>query len=237
MKGDSMSDNDKQIQLATLKKQLFHANQRLQKNTEEKQLIKKKLVEEQSKAAKLAYDLGKWRSLEAQRKKESDPTKKSLIKLDQGLLGSEKSLKQDLEECYSLLGKFQIYLDELDRQIQSDQREQARLTQLVKSLEKELETSGKLKKTIYTGNLNTGDSDTFDCILRGTVTYVFFVDADEPGVDFDLFIYNENGQLVTKDSSSATDAQCILTPEYTQHYTVKIKSSRGVSNYSISIWE
>ena len=236
-RGDSMADNDVQTELITLKKQLSILNQRLQKNTEDIGLIKAKLEQEQTKAATLASQLEKWRSLEAQHKKESDPLKKALIKADQSSLGSEKSLKQDLEECYGLLGKLKNYLEQLEREIQNDTREHTRLSQRAKLLEKMLETSGNLKKTIYFGNLNTGESDDFVCELRGTVTYRILVDADEPGVDFDLFIYDEKGKLVNKDSGPATDAECVVTPEYTQYFRFVIKSDHGVSNYSISIFE
>ena len=54
-----------------------------------------------------------------------------------------------------------------------------------------------MRSTIVTspilGPLRSGELDSWEVALTGRKTYNIYVQADEPGVDFDLSVYDENG--------------------------------------------
>ena len=83
--------------------------------------------------------------------------------------------------------------------------------------------------------LGPGEAEYFDVVLRGGVSYYVYVDPDEPGVDFNLFIYDERGNLVEKDASPNRDALCLVTPLWTGPFRLVVKSERGLSSYHIRV--
>jgi len=85
------------------------------------------------------------------------------------------------------------------------------------------------------GVLGPGGEGYFDVVLTGGVPHTVYVHPSEPGVDFDLFVYDENGILVTDDISDATDAFCIVTPRWTGPFRLVVKAARGLSTFRIVV--
>jgi len=77
--------------------------------------------------------------------------------------------------------------------------------------------------------------EAFDVVLQGGVTYTIFVDPFQVGVDFDLGVLDENGNLVAQDTSTAPNAVCCVTPRWTGPFRLVVKSARGLSNYQIRV--
>lgn len=88
---------------------------------------------------------------------------------------------------------------------------------------------------VGSGVLGPGGAEYFDVTLRGGVTYSIYVDPNEPGVDFDLYIYDENGNLISKDITTNSDALCLVTPRWTGPFRLIVKAERGLSSYYIRI--
>jgi len=85
------------------------------------------------------------------------------------------------------------------------------------------------------GVLGTGGEEYFDVVLNGGVPHTVYVHPSEPGVDFDLEVYDQNGNLVTEDISYATDAYCIVTPAWTGPFRLVVKAARGMSTFRIVV--
>jgi len=88
---------------------------------------------------------------------------------------------------------------------------------------------------VGSGVIGPGGAEYFDVVLRGGITYSIYVDPDEPGVDFDLYIYDESGNLITQDTRTNSDALCFVTPRWTGPFRLVVKSERGVSTYRIRV--
>ena len=88
---------------------------------------------------------------------------------------------------------------------------------------------------IGSGVLGPGQAEHFDVVLHGGVTYRVYVSPVEPGVDFDLYVHDENGNLVQQDDSTASDALCFITPTWTGPFRLTVKSARGLSAYQIRV--
>jgi hypothetical protein len=85
------------------------------------------------------------------------------------------------------------------------------------------------------GTLHPGQSDTYDTVLRAGYTYDINVKTQEHGVDFDVYVLDENGNAVAGDDDIAADAFCAITPRWTGPFKIIVKSSRGSSGYSLII--
>ena len=94
-----------------------------------------------------------------------------------------------------------------------------------------------MNRLVSSGVLGPGQAEYFDIVLRGGITYSIYVDPDEIGVDFDLYVYDENGNLITQDTTTNSDALCFITPRWTGPFRMVVKSERGVSNYHIRVEE
>jgi len=90
---------------------------------------------------------------------------------------------------------------------------------------------------IGSGVIGPGGSEYFDVVLHGGHTYAIYVQPFEPGVDFDLHVYDENGNLVDEDMSTAADAYCSITPRWTGPFRLVVQSARGLSGYRIQVQE
>jgi hypothetical protein len=88
---------------------------------------------------------------------------------------------------------------------------------------------------VGSGVLGPGQAEYFDVALRGGVSYRVYVAPVEPGVDFDLYVYDENGNLVEQDTRTASDALCYINPRWTGPFRLKVKSARGLSGYRIRV--
>jgi hypothetical protein len=88
---------------------------------------------------------------------------------------------------------------------------------------------------IGSGRLGDGEVERYSVVLRANVTYRIYVRPDRSGVDFDLKIYDENGNLIEWDEDPASHAICLITPRWTGEFTVAVISAAGTSSYSIFI--
>jgi hypothetical protein len=88
---------------------------------------------------------------------------------------------------------------------------------------------------VGTGVLGPGGAEYFDVVLSGNHTYAVLVDPFEPTVDFDLYVYDENGNLVTQDASPAAEAHCLITPRWTGPFRLVVKAHRGMSGFRIKV--
>lgn len=90
---------------------------------------------------------------------------------------------------------------------------------------------------VGSGVIGPGRAEYFDVVLQGGHTYSVFVRPFEPGVDFDLRIYDENGNLVTQDVDLHADAHCRVHPRWTGPFRLVVNAARGMSAYRIEVQE
>lgn len=90
---------------------------------------------------------------------------------------------------------------------------------------------------VGSGIIGPGGSEYFDVVLSANHTYSVLVDAFDNSVDFDLHVYDENGNLVDEDISAAADAYCTITPRWTGPFRLIVNAHRGVSSYRIQVQE
>ncbi|MDJ0898073.1 MAG: hypothetical protein QNJ55_04620 [Xenococcus sp. MO_188.B8] len=87
------------------------------------------------------------------------------------------------------------------------------------------------------GPLGPGESDSWEIILTGQRVYNIFVQAHEPGVDFDLGVFDENGNLIDMDVDIDSRAYCSIETNWTGPFEIVIECARGYSTYQIAIEE
>ena len=90
---------------------------------------------------------------------------------------------------------------------------------------------------VGSGVIGPGGSEYFDVVLASGHTYAVYVEPFEPTVDFDLHVYDENGNLISQDVSTAADAYCTITPRWTGPFRLVVNSARGLSGYRIQVQE
>jgi len=88
---------------------------------------------------------------------------------------------------------------------------------------------------VVRGVLAPGESEFFDVALRANVTYSIYVEADEPTMDLDLYVYDGNGHLIDADENTDSDALCMVTPRRTGPFRLEVKYARGISGYRITV--
>ena len=88
---------------------------------------------------------------------------------------------------------------------------------------------------VGSGTLGPGQAEYVDLVLQSGITYAVFVDATDNSVDFDLYVYDENGGLVAQDTTTDSDALCHITPRWTGPFRLIVKAARGISTYSVSV--
>ncbi len=87
------------------------------------------------------------------------------------------------------------------------------------------------------GPLGPGESESWEVILTGQRIYNIFVHAHEPGVDFDLYVYDEYGNLIDIDNEIDSKAYCSIAPNWTGPFQIVIECARGFSTYQLAIEE
>jgi hypothetical protein len=86
------------------------------------------------------------------------------------------------------------------------------------------------------GVIGTGQAQYLDVVLQGGLSYSFSVHPSEPSVDFDLHIYDQNGNLVAWDESPAADAYGVVTPLITGPFRIAVNSVQGMSTYRVEVF-
>ena len=90
---------------------------------------------------------------------------------------------------------------------------------------------------VGSGVIGHGGADAFDVLLTGGHTYAIAVQPTEPGVDFDLHVFDQNGNKVAQDTSYARDAYCAVTPAWTGPFRLVVESASGTSAYEVRVQE
>jgi hypothetical protein len=85
------------------------------------------------------------------------------------------------------------------------------------------------------GVLFPGSTDSFDVMLNAGFTYNIYVRPYDLAADFDVFVYDQNANLVAGDDTPAADAFCAVTPRWTGPFRIVVRSSRGSSGYDIVV--
>jgi hypothetical protein len=85
------------------------------------------------------------------------------------------------------------------------------------------------------GVIGTGQAEYLDVMLDGGRTYSFSVHPSERNVDFDLYIYDQNGNLVSWDESTAADAYGRVTPIITGPFRIVVKAASGMSTFRVEV--
>jgi len=85
------------------------------------------------------------------------------------------------------------------------------------------------------GVIGTGQAEYLDVMLEGGRTYSFSVHPSERNVDFDLHIYDQNGNLVSCDESPAADAYGMVTPIFTGPFRIVVNAVQGMSTYQVEV--
>lgn len=88
---------------------------------------------------------------------------------------------------------------------------------------------------VATGMIGTGQSQFLDVVLEGGHTYWINVHPSEAGVDFDLHIYDQNGNVVSWDETPAADAHGTVTPLITGPFRIVVNSVEGMAAYRVEI--
>lgn len=85
------------------------------------------------------------------------------------------------------------------------------------------------------GVIGTGQAEYLDVMLEGGRRYSFSVHPSERNVDFDLHIYDQNGNLVAWDESPAADAYGVVTPIFTGPFRIVVNAYQGMSTYQVEV--
>jgi hypothetical protein len=88
---------------------------------------------------------------------------------------------------------------------------------------------------VATGMIGTGQAQFLDVVLEGGRTYGIHVYPSEPGVDFDLHVYDQNGNLVAWDETPAADAHGAVTPIITGPFRITVNSVSGMAAYRVDV--
>jgi hypothetical protein len=88
------------------------------------------------------------------------------------------------------------------------------------------------------GFLGPGQSQYVDVGLSAGHNYRIYAHPEDQTVDFDLGIYDENGNSVAWDETYDADAYGVVQPIiFTGPFRVVVKSARGSSRYAVGIYE
>lgn len=78
----------------------------------------------------------------------------------------------------------------------------------------------------------SGATDRYQVTFRGGEPAAFAVSGDGDS-DLDLYVYDENGNLICKDEDNTDDALCRWEPKWTGLFVIRIKN-RGVANQYVA---
>ncbi len=90
---------------------------------------------------------------------------------------------------------------------------------------------------IASGTIRAGGAEYLDVVLTAGRPHRILVQADDAGVDFDLSVYDERGNLVEQDVSFSPDAYCIVTPRWTGPFRLVVTAASGIGRYTLLVEE
>lgn len=85
------------------------------------------------------------------------------------------------------------------------------------------------------GMISAGEEDHFSAILDADVTYGVYVETEDPGTDIDLYVVDENGNVVAVDEDLDSDATAFITPRWSGPFGFVVRCASGSSRYTITI--
>jgi hypothetical protein len=88
---------------------------------------------------------------------------------------------------------------------------------------------------VGTGTIGAGSGENFVVELTAGRPHRVFVHPDDPTADFDLQVFDENGNLITQDISTSSEAYCVITPRWTGPFTLSVTAASGASTYQIVV--
>jgi hypothetical protein len=91
--------------------------------------------------------------------------------------------------------------------------------------------------TVGAGTIGPGGAEYVDVVLTAGRPHRVYVDPDDPTVDFDLHVVDENGNRVTEEITSSVEAFCIITPRWTGGFRLLVNAAGGASSYRILVEE
>jgi hypothetical protein len=87
---------------------------------------------------------------------------------------------------------------------------------------------------MQTGFVAEGEQRSFDVVLElGTSTIIYVRPKENGSADLDLHVYDEKGELVSRDEYADIDAACRVTPQRTGPFRVVVSSARGSSQFTL----
>jgi hypothetical protein len=98
----------------------------------------------------------------------------------------------------------------------------------------ELKGAGKMTR-IGSGTISGGAQEYFDVELTAGKPHRIYVRPDNEQADFDLAIFDENGNLVDFDTDASADAFCVVTPNWTGPFTIAVIAASGGSSYTLVV--
>jgi len=87
------------------------------------------------------------------------------------------------------------------------------------------------------GYVGWGDMDSYGVVLERDTPYMFHVVADDPEVDFDLYVVDENEHVVDADESLESDATCQVVPRWTGPFSIVVRAVSGGGGYTLIVQE
>lgn len=88
---------------------------------------------------------------------------------------------------------------------------------------------------VGSGVIGPRQAEHFNVIMEAGTTYRVYVAPSDLSVDFDLYIHDENGNLIASDDTTDPDALCQVTPRWTGPFLLSVRSARGAASYTISV--
>jgi hypothetical protein len=89
--------------------------------------------------------------------------------------------------------------------------------------------------SVGSGTIGPGGLEFFDVVLTAGRAHRVYVHPDDPTVDFDLHVLDQNGNVVAEDVTTSADAFCIITPRWTGSFRLVVNSAQGASSYRILV--
>ncbi|MDJ0954448.1 MAG: hypothetical protein QNJ81_12285 [Acidimicrobiia bacterium] len=85
------------------------------------------------------------------------------------------------------------------------------------------------------GYLNAGEEAHYDTVLEEGIVYSIYVAPANPNADLDLFVLDENRNVVAQDVDVEADALCTVAPAWTGAFTVVVLCDSGSTGYQITM--
>jgi hypothetical protein len=90
---------------------------------------------------------------------------------------------------------------------------------------------------IGSGTIRAGGEEYFDVVLNAGKRHRIYVHPEDEDVDFDLAVYDQDGNLVEIDVNDSADAFCVVTPIWTGPFRIAVIAASGMGRYTLVVEE